>query len=492
MLFNSYSFMIFLPVVAFIYYILPHKTRSLWLLGTSIYFYMCWNTYYVILLAVTIVTSYFSAQFVERYRQQKSILCKGLLVLTIVLNLGILFFYKYLGFFFANVKVLLEALSIFFNPPEMNLILPVGISFYTFKALSYLLDIYRCKYSCTRNFIYYATYISFFPAILSGPIDRADDFIPQLKENHTFDYTAVRRGILLMLWGYFLKLVVADRAAQFSNIVYNNHTEYSGAFVLIATLLYAVQIYCDFYGYSCTAQGVAQVLGFSIVENFKQPYFATSIGEFWRRWHISLSSWLKDYVYIALGGNRCSRFRKYINLMITFLVSGLWHGSSWNYIIWGFLHGMYQIVGDITKPFRKKVLYLLKVDVSSGVHQNFCRLTNFALVSFSWIFFFAKGAKAALRIIKHMLTSFQVWTLWDGSLFEVVLGRPEFGVLMISLLVVLIVDIMKYNRINIQGWIEKQHVLFRWSLYYVALFTVIIFGVYGSEYSASAFVYFQF
>lgn len=492
MLFNSYAFVLFLPLVAGIYYLLPQKAKNFWLLIASIYFYMCWNKYYIVLLFVTIVTTYLAALFIERSKEKKRLACKGMLAIAAVINLGLLFFYKYLGFFLSNLASLLHIMNVEFEKPELSLILPVGISFYTFKALSYVIDVYRGKYSCTTNFVHYATYVSFFPAILSGPIDRANDFIPQLEEKRHFNYQEIRRGMLLMLWGYFLKLVVSDRAAQFANAVYNNHSEYSGAFALVATILYSIQIYCDFCGYSCTAKGVGQVLGFSITENFKQPYFSTSIAEFWRRWHISLSSWLKEYVYISLGGNRCSRIRKYMNLMSTFLVSGLWHGASWNYIVWGFLHGMYQIIGDLTKPFRKKTLDLMKVDTTSAVHKNVCRLINFVLVSFSWIFFFAKGAKMALRIIVHMIQSFQVWTLFDGSIFEVALNRPEFGILVISVFVVLIVDILKYKNINIQGWIEQQHVLFRWTLYYVALFAVIIFGVYGSEYSASAFVYFQF
>lgn len=492
MLFNSYEFMFFLPLVMVIYYVVPQKAKCLWLLAASLFFYMCWNAQYVILLSITIVTTYLAGLFFEKNDHQKNFASKAVLALAVAINLGLLFFYKYLNFALTNVSGILSRLNIDFQKPELNLILPVGISFYTFKALSYILDVYRGKYTCTRNLIHYATYISFFPALLSGPIDRANDFIPQLNEVHKFDYVQVRRGMLLMLWGYFLKIVISDRAAQFASVVYGNHTEYSGAFVLIATLLYAVQIYCDFYGYSCTARGAAQVLGFQITENFKQPYFSTTIGEFWRRWHISLSSWLKEYVYIALGGNRCSRIRKYFNLMATFLVSGLWHGASWNYIVWGFLHGAYQIFGDLTKPVRRKCLDVLKIDPNTAVHRNFARLINFILVSFAWIFFYADGTRMALQIIEHMFTSFQVWTLFDGTLFEVALSRPEFSVLLISLLVLLIVDILKYNNVNIQGWVERQHVIFRWTLYYIVLFTIIIFGVYGSEYAASAFVYFQF
>ena len=491
MLFNSYEFMFFLPIIAIVYYSLPQKARNLWLLAANLYFYMCWNAYYVALLTVTIVTSYLAGYLFDRF-PQKVVTRQIVLWVTIVVNLGLLFFYKYLDFALVNMSAISSRLGMSFHATKLNLALPVGISFYTFKALSYVLDVYRRKYACTHNFIHYANYISFFPAILSGPIDRANHFIPQLEKKHKFDYRRVRQGMLLMLWGYFLKLVISDRAAQFANVVYTTPTDYSGAFSLIATLLYAVQIYCDFWGYSSTARGVAQVLGFSIAENFRQPYFATSIGEFWRRWHISLSSWLKEYVYIGLGGNRCSRARKYFNLMVTFLVSGLWHGSSWNYVIWGFLHGTYQIIGDFTKPFRQKSLQLMHVDINSIVHRNFCRIITSTLVTFSWIFFFANGTKSALRIIHHMFTNFEPWTMFDGTLFDVALSRPEFGVLILGIIIVLFVDILKYNHVNIQGWIERQHVLFRWTLYYLVLFTIIVFGVYGSEYSASAFVYFQF
>ena len=491
MLFNSYSFMFFLPIVAAVYYLLPQKGRGLWLLAANLFFYMCWNAHYVLLLSVTIVSCYLAGLLFDRLTGRK-ILRKLILWSALAVNLGLLFFYKYLDFALVNFSAIASRLGLSFQVSKLNLLLPVGISFYTFKAVSYILDVYRGRYGCTRNFIHFANYISFFPAILSGPIDRANDFIPQLEKKHKFDSAQIRRGMLLMLWGYFLKLVVSDRAAQFASAVYDNHTAYSGAFALIATLLYAVQIYCDFCGYSCTARGVAQVLGFSIHENFAQPYLARSIPEFWRRWHMSLSSWLKDYVYIGLGGNRCSRLRRYFNIMVTFLVSGLWHGSSWNFIIWGFLHGMYQIVGDITKPARKKLLSVTGVDTEGTVHRICQQLITCLLVTFSWIFFYAKGTRIALQIIAHMFNAFDPWTLFDGSLFDVALSRPEFGILILSLVVVAFVDILKYRRFNIQGWIEQQHVIFRWTLYYLALFAIIVFGVYGIGYSASAFVYFQF
>lgn len=492
MLFNSYEFMFFLPLVTLIYYVVPRRGKALSLLAASLFFYMCWSAQYVILLGLTTVTTYLAGRFFERNGYRKNASAKAVLWTAMAVNLGLLFFYKYLDFALTNVFAILSRFQVTLRQPELNLVLPVGISFYTFKALSYLLDTYRGKYGCTRNFIHYATYISFFPTLLSGPIDRPNDFIPQLEQPRKFDSDQVRRGMLLMLWGYFLKVVVSDRASQFASVVYGDHGAYSGAFALIATLLYAVQIYTDFYGYSATARGAAQVLGYRINENFRQPYFATSVGEFWRRWHISLSSWLKEYVYIALGGNRCSRIRRYFNIMATFLVSGLWHGASWNYIVWGFLHGFYQIFGDLTKPLRRRCTDALKIDTDTAVHQNFRRLTTCALVTFSWIFFYAGGTRMALSIIRQMLTSFQVWTLFDGTLFDVALSRPEFAVLVISLVVVLIVDILRYRGVNIQGWVERQHILFRWLLYYAVLFSIIIFGVYGSEYAASAFVYFQF
>ncbi len=495
MLFTSYQFMFFLPIAALIYYLIPQKLKSVWLLGISFFFYMCWNAQYAILLAITIVTTYLPALFLnktENISSSQKNFRRLLLSLSITINLGLLFFYKYLDFALSNIWNIFSWLNLSPEKPVLNLVLPVGISFYTFKALSYILDVYKGKYGCVRNFIHYATYVSFFPALLSGPIDRANDFIPQLERPHKFNYVQVRRGILLMLWGYFLKVVISDRAAQFASVVYGNHSEYSGAFIMIATFLYAIQIYCDFYGYSATAKGVAQVLDFHIIENFRQPYFATTISEFWRRWHISLSSWLRDYVYIGLGGNRCSKLRKYFNLMATFLVSGLWHGASWNYIIWGFIHGFYQIFGDLTKNLRKRLLNTLHIDSSTCVHRCFSRLINFLLVSFAWIFFYANGTKVALNIIRHMFTEFKIWTLFDGSLFDVALSRPEFSILILSLFVLLVIDILKYNHVNIQGWIESQHVLFRWLLYYVAVFSIILFGIYGNEYSASAFVYFQF
>lgn len=341
MLFNSIQFLIFFPIVILIYFVIPCKVRNYWLLIASYYFYMCWNAKYALLIFFSTVVTYLSGLFIERIKRSSrdvswKLKAKKLTVaLSFILNLMVLFYFKYFNFF---VDILLKAfryMHVELNLPTFDILLPVGISFYTFQALSYTMDVYRDEIYAEENFFQYALFVSFFPQLVAGPIERSKNLLKQLAEPKKFNFECAKEGFILMLWGFFLKIVIADRIALFVDIVYADYKVYAGWYLIVATLLFAIQIYCDFYGYSVIAQGTAKIIGIDLMENFDAPYISTSVAEFWRKWHISLTSWFKDYLYIPLGGSKKGKLRKYLNKMIVFLISGLWHGAEFSFVIWG-------------------------------------------------------------------------------------------------------------------------------------------------------------
>lgn len=494
MLFNSLEFFLFFPIVSLVYFLIPHKVRYIWLLFASFFFYMQWNAAYALLMLTSITITYFSGYFIEKFdtRNQEK-LKKICVAVSFVSNIAILFFFKYFDFMLHNLNMTLGLVGVSPLNPNFDVLLPVGISFYTFQALGYTVDVYRKDVKHERNFLRYALFVSFFPQLVAGPIERSSNLIHQLREKHEFDARRVVRGLSLMLWGYFLKLVVADRAALLVNTVYNNPTDAAnkGFVVAIATILFAFQIYCDFASYSEIARGCAEVMGIRLMKNFDTPYFSKSIGEFWRRWHISLSSWFRDYLYIPLGGNRKGRTRKNINLLIVFFVSGLWHGASWNFVIWGMLNGIYQVIGDYTKTLRKKIGTIFeKRENFSG--KLLSVITTFLLVCFSWIFFRANGTHDGFLLVKNLFSEFNPWIFTDGTLFNLGLDSADMFVLAVALLVLLLVSVAKYKNMQLRLWLEKQDLWFRYAIYLIALFSVLIFGIYGVNYDAASFIYFQF
>lgn len=493
MLFNSIDFLIFFPIVTLVYFLIPHKVRYLWLLAASYYFYMCWNPKYALLMLTSTAITYLSGLLIDKADGQGNVRLKKVWVaVSFISNLAILFLFKYFDFAVENINRVLQVVGISVIEPSFDLLLPVGISFYTFQALSYTMDVYRHDVEVERNFLKYALFVSFFPQLVAGPIERSSNLIHQIHERHYFDSKRVTRGLCLMLWGFFEKLVIADRAAIFVNTVYNapHDPAHTGFVVIIATVLFAFQIYCDFASYSDIARGAAEVMGFSLMKNFDTPYFSQSVAEFWRRWHISLSTWFRDYLYIPLGGNRKGTVRKYMNLMIVFCVSGLWHGASWNFIIWGALNGFYQIAGAVTKPVRKKIAGFM------GNRENFSGkllkgLMTFALVDFSWIFFRANSMPDALVLIRNMIRV-KPWVFTDNTIFQCGLDRADMFVLLAALLVLLVVSIAKYKKVEIREWIFRQGIWFRYLIYLGAIFVILVFGIYGSNFDASQFIYFQF
>lgn len=502
MLFNSFNFMIFFPIVVLLYFAFPHKVRYIWLLAASYYFYMCWNPVYAFLLVTSTLITYASGLLIDRENTAASNeganeaaiqRRKHLWVfLSLFLNLGILLFFKYFDFFVENINMLIASDGAALLRPKFDVILPVGISFYTFQAITYTMDIYRGEVRVEKNILKYALFVSFFPQLLSGPIMRSKGMLPQINARHYFDYERAKAGLLLMLWGLFLKLIIVERAAVIVNMVYDNYEHYRGIPLIAATLLFGLQLYCDFASYSAIAIGSAQVMGFTLMDNFKQPYFSTSITEFWRRWHISLSSWFRDYLYIPLGGNKKGTARKYLNVMIVFVISGLWHGANWTFVTWGFLHGAFQVIGQITKPLKKKTAEVLGVDREGAGYKIVQILITYCLVNFAWIFFRAESIEDAFGIITNMTALWNPWFITNGGLYRLGLDAQDVSVLLLGILVLIGASLAQYRGVVIREWFGKQFFLFRWILVLAMILAVIVFGVYGPGFNAAAFIYFKF
>lgn len=502
MLFNSVDFLIFFPVAALFYFVIPQKARPAWLLAASYYFYMSWNPKYAILIAATTLVTWAAGIMIEKNPDAAQKEAGGkradrtaLLVLCLVFNLGILFFFKYFDFVFGSIQAVFNGIGLHARVPVLSLVLPVGISFYTFQALGYVIDVYRGEVKAERSLLHYALFISFFPQLVAGPIERSKNLLHQIREPHSFDPARAVDGLLLMGWGFFEKMVLADRLSVVVDEVYNHYTSYSGLQIALATVLFAFQIYCDFSGYSDIAIGAARIMGFTLMKNFKSPYYAVTVSEFWRRWHISLTTWFRDYVYIPLGGNRCARWKWCRNLLLTFSLSGLWHGASWHFVVWGLLNGLYQVIGRISEPFRAAAKKKLKISQESPVWRIWQGLLTFVMVDFAWMFFRADGFFTALRMIQHgachiglevELTPYNILEACSAGT-----GKKEFLVAMAGLFLLMLVDHIR-QRVDLKAVLRKQNILVRYSVYYVMIFVLLIFGVYGPEYDAASFIYFQF
>jgi len=406
------------------------------------------------------------------------------LVLSCIANLGMLFTFKYFNFFNESFKGFCEWLHIPYSLPGLDLLLPIGISFYTFQTLSYTIDVYRGHQKPERHFGYFALYVAFFPQLVAGPIERPSRLIPQLKKHTTFDYQRVKDGLLLMAWGFFKKLVIADRVAVIVNQVYNHPTEYSGIPLILATYLFAYQIYCDFSGYSDIAIGAAQVMGVNLMKNFDCPYMSRSVSEFWKRWHISLSTWFKDYLYISLGGNRVSVARLYFNLLIVFILSGLWHGANWTFVIWGALHGSYLVISIATNNVRQNFCKAIGLIKFPKIHNMIKTIITFHLVVLGWIFFRANSLSDAIYIISHLFHGLE-WKLTGQNMG---LGATET---LTALIAIYILEILQWvqRRTSVRSLVSVQPIIIRWALYYGLVFCLL---VYGRIEANIEFIYFQF
>lgn len=500
MQFNSIHFLVFFPIVLLVYFIIPKKLRYIWLLIASYYFYMSWNPAYAILMAFSTVVTYLCSIIIEQSSSENGkawlYLKKTTLFIALGVNLAILFMFKYLDFAIDNINILLDNFGITVIEKKFDLLLPVGISFYTFQALGYVIDVYRKNVKAEYNLFKYALFVSFFPQLVAGPIERSDKLLNQIKNTDKIkplNYEKIVKGFMVMMWGFFLKVVIADRAATVVNTVFDQYYAYGSFELIIAAAMFAIQIYCDFASYSTIAVGAAQIMGFELMDNFDTPYFAMSIKEFWRRWHISLSTWFRDYLYIPLGGNRKGTIRKHINTMIVFLASGLWHGANWTFVIWGALHGAYQIIGDITKPAKQKLEKRLNIRTQALSYKLVKILITFSLTCLAWIFFRADTIYIAFDYIAMIFTKINPWALTTSVIYSLGLTTQEMNILITSVIVMLVVDALKYTKnIRIENIADNQNFWVRGFIILVLIITVVIFGAYGGSFDAQQFIYFQF
>ena len=479
MLFNSLEYLIFLPIVVIIYNLLGKKFKNIFLLLASLSFYSFWNVKYTFLMLFSIFITYITGIYIEKNRGHIKKM-KLAVFFCFFINLGILFVFKYFNFF---ADLLNNFSGKNFNI-AIDVLLPVGISFYTFQALGYTIDVYRKDIRAEENFIDYALFVSFFPQLVAGPIERSVNLLPQIKNPKKFSYDNLVRGLILFFYGMFLKLIIADRAAILVNEVFGNYKNFSREILIISGILFTLQIYCDFYSYSIMAKGSAKILSIDLMDNFKEPLLSKSITEFWRRWHISLSTWFKDYLYIPLGGNRRGKVRKYFNLILVFLVSGLWHGADLSFVLWGLIHGIFNVLENIfgiNKKSRRKNILL----------DSFRRIITFIIVVFAFIYFRAENIHHGNEYLLAIINNPRSINLMED------LSKTSFGIsniypLIIGIIILFVFDILKYNKINLVEKVLKIILPIRWLIYLAFIFAIIIFGVYGPEFSESAFIYFQF
>ncbi len=475
MLFNSMQFVVFFVLITTVYFAIPHRYRWILLLAGSYYFYMCWNPKYIVLIVASTIVDYFAGKMMSREEEQRR--RRKYLLLSLFANLSLLFTFKYFNFFSNSLSAVFSAVGLPANLPHLNVLLPVGISFYTFQTLSYTIDVYRGRIKHEDNLGKFALYVAFFPQLVAGPIERASRLLPQFYEKMHFDDRRVSSGLRLMLWGLFKKVVVADRLALYVDAVYGNPGLHSGLTLLVATYFFAFQIYCDFSGYSDIAIGAARVLGFRLMKNFDRPYFSLTIPEFWRRWHISLSTWFKDYVYIPLGGNRVPVHRKYLNLATVFLVSGLWHGANWTFVVWGAIHGIFIVTSRLSLGLRDRLVEALRLPAKLVRASRM--FFTFHLVLFSWVYFRARSLSEANHIVAKIFTGF------GGKLFTPGLDHFVYG--LAGIFILLLVDAL-HERWQVGSLLPRWPITVRWPVYAAFAILILLMGVFNG----SQFIYFQF
>ena len=493
MLFNSFSFLIFFPIVTAVFFILPHRFRWVWLLAASCFFYMFFIPAYILILFITILIDYTAGILIERTQGRKR---KIYLAVSIISTCLVLFIFKYYNFFIDNFNSIADLLHWNYSLNVLMIILPIGLSFHTFQSLSYVIEVYRGRVKAEKHFGIYSLFVMFYPQLVAGPIERPQNMLPQFYEKKKFDYERAVSGLRQMLLGLFKKIFIADRLAVLVGGVYGNPADFHGFPLMLATILFAFQIYCDFSGYSDIALGSARVMGFKLMDNFDRPYFARSIGDFWRRWHISLSSWFRDYVYIPLGGNRVPKIYWMSNVLIVFLISGLWHGANWTYVVWGGLHGVFIIGESAMASFKNKIIKTFNLNVADLV-RYFGVFITFILVSFAWIFFRANSIGEAVYVVENLFVGIG----GQFNHFFIFLSRRESfsqmlsgvwpGASQIDLMIVsaaLLGLIIFESKPIFWRKVSEDFNLFRWFVYYAVIILILFFGVFDH----SQFIYFQF
>ena len=493
--------MLFFPAVLLGWLILPKKARTYWLLAASYYFYMSWNPKYAVLIAGSTLITWGCALLIERCgapgERGKGAGKRGLiLALGILSNLAILAVFKYGNFTLATIDRLMRVFGLGQLPGRLDLLLPVGISFYTFQALGYVIDVYRGEVGAEHDLFRYALFVSFFPQLVAGPIERSKNLLSQMRsieEIRAFDPDRWASGGTLIVWGLFLKMVISDRASVPVDLVFDSLRMYGGTEIFLALVLFSLQIYCDFASYSIIAMGCARVLGFRLMENFRAPFLSRNISDFWARWHISLTSWFRDYLYIPLGGNRKGNARKLLNLFVVFLVSGLWHGAAWTFVIWGGLNGLYEVMHALTLPKRKALLSRLKVNTECMSFGLFQVLATDLLFVLSMSFFRAETFRDAVEILKRIVFRQDPWILLNGGLTSLGLSGAELNVLVICVVILFLADRVHAEKgLMIDSWLRTQNLWFRWAAVIFLILMIFVFGEYGPQFDAKQFIYFQF
>jgi D-alanyl-lipoteichoic acid acyltransferase DltB (MBOAT superfamily) len=478
MLFNSLNFAIFLPIVFFIYWFATKgnlKLQNILLLISSYFFYACWDWRFLFLLIFSTLLDYYTGIKMSDAKNQKS--KRFWFWLSISINLGFLGIFKYYNFFAESFATALDNIGLSVNPWTLKIILPVGISFYTFHGLSYVIDIYKDRIKAEKNFIDYSVFVSFFPLLVAGPIERATHLLPQIQKKRTFDYSKAVDGLRQILWGLFKKVVIADQCAEYANQIFNNSADYSGSTLVIGAIFFTFQIYGDFSGYSDIALGTARLFGIDLLKNFAFPYFSRDIAEFWRRWHISLSSWFKDYLYIPLGGSKGGMWLKIRNTFIIFLVSGFWHGANWTFIVWGFLNALYIMPSIIFNANRNNLEIVAKGKYIPNLKDLFSILITFSLTVFAWIFFRAENISHAMTYISQ---------IFSRSLFSIPTIIPKVTFILIILFLI-IEWFGREENYAIENLGLKWKRPIRYAMYYAIIIAIFWFG--GKE---QQFIYFQF
>ena len=484
MLFNSINFLFFFVAVTVTYFLLPYKFRWILLLIASCYFYMAFVPVYILILGFTIVVDYFAGIYIENAKGKRR---KLFLIFSLIANVGVLAVFKYYNFLNENFSFFLHRFGTENPIPYLSILLPIGLSFHTFQAMSYTIEVYRGNQKAERHFGIYSLYVMFYPQLVAGPIERPQNLIHQFREKYDFDYARITSGLKLMAWGLFKKVVIADRLAIVADTVYNSPGDFNSLSFIIATVFFSFQIFCDFSGYSDMAIGAARVMGFKLMTNFNKPYQSKSISEFWKRWHISLSTWFRDYLYISLGGKRVTIPRWYLNLFIVFLVSGLWHGANWTFVAWGTLHGFYLVFAIITKKFRDKINHLFFFDKIPLLPS----ITTFILVGFAWIFFRAKNMYWAIYMSKSIVIGFSeiISKIKNHQPVLENLGLSS-NYMILSVCLILFLELVHYiqTKVNIPEILSQKPAYIRWTLYYGLILAIIFLGVFEKR----QFIYFQF
>ena len=481
----SITFVAFVAILYGIYNIVPTRFRWYTLLLASIFFYLSFDARYILFLAFAAITTFISAKFLNNIKHKKLILG-----LCIVANVAVWFLIKGFSWWGTNLNRVLGIFELQVDIPIIFSIVPIGISYYVLQAIGYVVDVYRENIQPERNFGKYFLFLSYFPAIVQGPISKYEQLSGQLTAGKKIGYDVFRRKLLFILLGLTKKMVIADQIAVFANYCFLNYEQLSGSILYVGAVCYAIQLYMDFSGCVDICRGVSGLFGIELVDNFKAPYFSKSIKEFWRNWHISLSTWLKDYVYIPLGGGRSGTLRKYFNVVVTFFVSGIWHGEGFNYIVWGLLQAVYQIVGDVTLTLRSRIKKWIGVEKDSFSDKIYRVIITFNLTVFSWIFFRAGSLTTAVKYIGQMIRNFELGRLFDGSLYTYGISIQHSFVLFGNLCAITLIDYLsKKQNIDLGSRILNTHIVLRWIIYFLLLFNIILFGAYGSGYDMAGFLY---